>query len=431
MTRHLRLVLGLAFGALLALMLLAGMYALGVLRQMHAEEERAQENFLQRSRSLSTLCSTIEIYTDRVQTYLLRPAPPEPDDLDRIAAEIESAMRSYPASRGGAERDLLDTVDQLMQRQQHLLRSMLSLDPAARRHAGPRIVIEELIPMRTRVVDCSVRLGLWNAQQVGESTRALLARIGQLQHNLARLLIVALGSGLLLAIGSIFYIGGLERQGQRRYQELQRLSAKLVDAQESERRAISRELHDEVGQSLGALLVDLGRLSATAPPEVKEELGRMKGVAESAVATVRNIALLLRPSMLDDLGLVPALEWQAREMSRRGEMEVEVRSQDIPEDLPDEYKVCIYRLVQEALHNAARHAGAKNASVDVRREGGAVTVTVHDDGRGFDPTRTRGLGLLGMEERVKRLDGRFKIDAAPGRGATISAELPLPPGERA
>ena len=207
------------------------------------------------------------------------------------------------------------------------------------------------------------------------------------------------------------------------------MSAQLVDAQETERRSISRELHDEVGQSLGALLVEVGRLAASVPSDnvkIKEHIDKIKSVAETTVQTVRNIALLLRPSMLDDLGLIAALEWQGREVSRRSEMEVEVQSAEVSEKIPDEYKICIYRIVQEALNNAARHSSARNARVTVEQTADKILVSVFDDGRGFDPQRVRGLGILGMEERVRRLGGLFTIDSKPGSGTTLKAEFPLP-----
>lgn len=149
----------------------------------------------------------------------------------------------------------------------------------------------------------------------------------------------------------------------------------LEDAQESERRAISRERHDEGGQSLGALLVDIGRLSTAISgdrPEVKAQLDNLKSVAERTFQTVRNIAFLLRPSMLDDLGLAAALEWQGREVSRSSEIEVALESEGVPEDLPDGCKICVYRLVQEALNNAVSHSDARNAKVlvDVHRGAG-------------------------------------------------------------
>ena len=141
---------------------------------------------------------------------------------------------------------------------------------------------------------------------------------------------------------------------------------------------------------------------------------------------MRDLALLLRPSMLDDFGLVPALNWHAREMTKRTGLNVVVSADDAADDLPDDHKTCIYRLVQEAVNNAARHASARTVEVVVKREGASghfsrCTTTA----AGFDPRFVRGLGLLGMEERVRRLGGRMQIDSQPGRGTLITAELPL------
>jgi signal transduction histidine kinase len=130
--------------------------------------------------------------------------------------------------------------------------------------------------------------------------------------------------------------------------------------------------------------------------------------------------------MLDDLGLVAALEWQGREVSRRSEMEVAVESENVSDDLPDEYRICVYRLVQEALNNAVRHSQARNATVRVTSNAEGIAVEVKDDGRGFDPAHTRGLGILGMEERVRRLGGTLAVKSAPGQGTLVKAELPLP-----
>ena len=247
-----------------------------------------------------------------------------------------------------------------------------------------------------------------------------------------------LTSGLVLAIGSALYILRLERQARVRYpelslhrSELQQLSARLVDAQETERRSISRELHDEVGQALGLLLMEVGRLSnqlASSDEKTREMLDHIKTVAERVVQTVRNMALLLRPSMLDDLGLVPAVEWYARELSRQAGIEVKVHAENVSEKLPDEVKVCVYRVIQEALNNAQRHAHAKNVLVELTQSSDATRVKITDDGSGFDAKRTRGMGVLGMEERVKRLGGTINIDSRPGAGTTITVELPLAAG---
>jgi signal transduction histidine kinase len=129
--------------------------------------------------------------------------------------------------------------------------------------------------------------------------------------------------------------------------------------------------------------------------------------------------------MLDDLGLAPALNWHARETSKRTGLNVVVSADDAIDSLPDEHRTCIYRVVQEAVNNAVRHANARTVEVAVRKERQKVNVTVQDDGAGFDTRFMRGLGLLGMEERVRRMGGRLKIRSEPGRGTLIHAALPV------
>lgn len=129
--------------------------------------------------------------------------------------------------------------------------------------------------------------------------------------------------------------------------------------------------------------------------------------------------------MLDDLGLIPALQWQAREISRTKNLAVRVHADELAEDIPDELKTCIYRLVQEALHNITRHAKAKNVEVGLCQNADKLLLTIHDDGQGFMPHREKGLGLLGMEERVKHLHGSFCIQSTLGEGTSVQVELPL------
>jgi signal transduction histidine kinase len=146
------------------------------------------------------------------------------------------------------------------------------------------------------------------------------------------------------------------------------------------------------------------------------------------------MALLLRPSMLDDLGLIAALEWQAREVSKRSGLWVKVSADQVSEQLPEEHKTCIYRIVQEALHNCEQHASAQHVDVAVRQETDRLRLLIHDDGRGFDARRQRGMGLLGIEERVSHLGGSFTVDSTAGSGTSIEVVLPLrqpsaPPAE--
>jgi signal transduction histidine kinase len=244
------------------------------------------------------------------------------------------------------------------------------------------------------------------------------------------------GLGLCLALVAGRRILHLEREAADRFtqmeqarSELRDLSARLVEVQEAERRAISRELHDEVGQSLSAVLIESANLNAALRAgerqEAEQHVASIKALTEASVRTIRNLSLLLRPSMLDDLGLLPALEWQAREVGRRTDLEVSIVDQGVTAALPEQYKTCIYRVVQEALHNAERHARAKAVTVTLGQQDGTLQLTIADDGRGFNPERQKGLGLLGMEERASTLGGTFTVDSRPGRGTVLSVALPL------
>jgi len=435
--RWLLLIVG---GTLLSLLLASGILAIRFLNEMHTQQQIVSHALAARTQKLSGLLLSVQSYNDAVQQFVaLEQAARKParQQLDRLTVEIDSDLKRYPTDRDSTEAELLDGMQNVFTQQRTLYISVLAAKPDERRRQALKLISDRMVPLQRQILGWSGKLQTWNGERLQHADRALVTEFGSLQGGLSRVLSIGFGSGLLLVLGSMAYIVRLERQMHDRYvqlarsqHELQQLSSRLLDAQETERRSISRELHDEIGQALGALLVDIGRLSTTLTddrPEVRTQLDNMKSVAETTLLSVRNIALLLRPSMLDDLGLVAALEWQGREVSRRSEIEVSVESENMPEDLPDEYGICIYRLVQEALNNAVRHSGARNAKVTVEHSARAIAVQVSDDGRGFDPTRVRGLGILGMEERVHRLGGTFTVRSQPGQGVAITANLPFPP----
>jgi signal transduction histidine kinase len=438
--RGLRVILILGFGGLLALLLYSGANALGTLRDLHNTEETARNRTLDRGRVLSTVILSTNSYSDHMEAYLLSVTPGDAqsapdDDATRQAEQARQALQGYPSDRTDEEAALLAQLQNYIVEEDRAFRSAIAWNADERRLRGQEMIAREILPRRLGIVTIAEKIEFLNNQETIAAKQANFVEFGRLQNNLSEFLILALISGFLLAVVSAIYILRLERQARFRYAELvnsrtelQQLSARLVDAQETERRAISRELHDEVGQALGLLLMDAGRLSTQLGPsnEKGQEIVRsIKTVAERTVQTVRSMALLLRPSMLDDLGLVPAVEWYAREMSRRGETEVEVRAENISDALSDPLKLCVYRMVQEALNNANRHAHAKNVSVDLKQSANSISVKIEDDGAGFDPKRTRGMGLLGMEERVKRLGGTLTIESRPGTRTIIRAELPI------
>jgi signal transduction histidine kinase len=295
-------------------------------------------------------------------------------------------------------------------------------DPAERRKRGYAFLRDEVFPRRAAMLEVAGRIADLNEQQLNGGNERVVGLLVKFQTRLSLTLLAALAIGLGMAVFSTRYILRLEASSQVRYREtaeartqLTNLSAKLVQAQETERRTLSIELHDEVGQALSAVLIELKnlsiRLDAQSPAASRSSVETIRGLVEGTVRVVRNMALLLRPSMLDDLGLIPALRWQAREMSKRTSMDVSVAAELTSDDLPEQFKTCLYRVVQEALHNCERHSHATTVRIRVHQQGGWLTLRIEDDGQGFNARQVKGLGLLGIEERAARLGGTCEVDS--------------------
>jgi signal transduction histidine kinase len=280
-------------------------------------------------------------------------------------------------------------------------------------------------------------LGKLNDENFESRRRDLSQSVMHLQNDIWETLLTALVLGAIIAGASVFRISSLEKESAAHQkvsevaeERLRHLSQQLVSSQEQERKALSRELHDEIGQLLTALRMELGNLErgrATPGGETDPHLDQAKKLAESTLRTTRDIAMGLRPAMLDILGLGPALEWQAREYSRRYNTPIRLEVDGDLRDVPDPHRTYLYRIVQEGLTNCARHAQAKNIHVKLEDSSGKLAVLVEDDGVGFDQHAgvAYGLGLLGITERVRELCGQLSIQSEPGKGTRISVVLPL------
>ena len=197
---------------------------------------------------------------------------------------------------------------------------------------------------------------------------------------------------------------------------------RVVAAQELERRRLARELHDETGQALTSILLGLKPLEDGPANEAVAELHEL---VVTALQDVRRLAVELRPKVLDDFGLVPALERLAVSFGEQTGLRVDFHSSIGDERLPAEVETALFRVVQESLTNVVKHSHAENVSIVLTRRGDAVAVVVEDDGAGFDATKPgEGVGLLGMRERLALLDGKLDVESAAGRGTTLVAEVP-------
>ena len=205
-----------------------------------------------------------------------------------------------------------------------------------------------------------------------------------------------------------------------------RRSGRLVlRAQEEERRRLARDLHDEVNQALTAILLRLEALSHSAPPELEDELAEVKKLVNQAMSELLQLARQLRPSALDDHGLLPALATHVRRFAAQTGIETDLNTRGEAADLAPDQEIAVYRVAQEALANVARHAEASHVQIDLDTSGDALELRVRDDGRGFTRNgRRKGLGLDGMAERARLVGGELEIESVPGTGTELVMRVP-------
>jgi two-component system sensor histidine kinase UhpB len=263
----------------------------------------------------------------------------------------------------------------------------------------------------------------------------LRRRFAPLEHLIEEMEKVDLGRPGPLLPPSIDGIGETEeverielaflRMMRRLEAERRRAGSAALQAQEKERARVARDLHDEVNQSLTGLLLRLEAAGETAPPELKAELDETKALAHQAMRELLSLARQLRPTALDDLGLAAATAGQVEQLAR-GEIEAEFSADGDFSDLDDDAQLVVYRVAQEALSNATRHAGAEHVGVRLRRaSGGGVELEVADDGRGFAFDQSEGgLGIAGMRERALLIGGELTIESRPGHGTTVRLTVP-------
>jgi signal transduction histidine kinase len=434
------------FGGLLLLLAVTGLNALSILATIQSRNESIRLDYLNRDRILQQLRSDIYLSGTYVRDLLLEQDPSRADthrsELEDAHRRIEANVTAYDAVLGTNERLPFQQFKREVVAYFDSLRPALEWDAAQRRVLGYAYMKESLLPRRMIIVHLADRISEVNQRQMEAGNKQIASLFASFRRSLIVLVVLTMVCGTLLAAGSIRRILRLERISTLRFDEveqargaLRELSTRLIAVQESERRALSRELHDEVGQSLSALLLGIGNVAAVISgkdnADARGQLQDLRRLAEKTLAVVRDMSLLLRPSMLDDLGLIPALQWQARELSRTKNLAVHVHADELSEDIPDEHKTCIYRLVQEALNNITRHAKANSVYIHLTRNKDMLLLTIRDNGQGFAPKREKGLGLLGMQERVKHLHGFFQVGSNPGEGTSIRVELPLSEKETA
>jgi signal transduction histidine kinase len=437
-----RFVILLAFGALL---ILIGALALNTFRRaerIYTDVSTIHDTYRKGVAIMDGIQSDLYVAGLLIRDFLMDPQDSAveqyPRELLGLRASMETHLSDLLPYIGADDSAMYIRLRQAVASYWTTIDPVFEWTPGQRAQGGYRFLQRQVIPLRKDVIDLTQEIASLNAASLQNARQEITRSQQEFRRYMSILFLIALSLALLIAGTSAYHISRLERrseQERRRIEkaerELRSLSQKLVQAQEEERKSISRELHDEVGQMLTGLRLEIRNLEELrmAPgPDFRNHAAETKELAERALRAVRNLAMGLRPSMLDDLGLGPALEWQAREFSRRNGIPATVKIDGNLAGLPDIMRTCIYRVVQESLTNCARHSKAKTVHINLHGDSDRITISVQDDGIGFDSTlpSSRGLGLIGMGERVRELGGTMFIMSEPGQGSLLDISIPLP-----
>jgi len=438
-----RAALLLMFGLTLGIWVFAGYYYARRVADLETRTESVSNRYLEAQDLLSAARNQVirasVLIRDALLDTQLPPARDYPGELVASYQTAEQALEQYvPVLNTESERARVRSLRQEIGKLRSEMLSVLSDDARRGPSDAGRLLTDRIMPRREAVIRIAEELQSLNRDAFVQHQAEIDDIHRVTQRHVWRILGVALGSSLIIGLVAIIYSGRLQARIRRQTardedtrRDLRRLSARLVTVQEEERRTIARELHDEVGQVLTAIKVELAVAARTAGPD-NRALASARAITDRAMHTVRDLSHLLHPPLLDDLGLPETLEWYFRGFRKRHGILVDFVHDPAIGELPRETSLAGYRIVQEALHNVVKHAHATRCRVALTPAPGAIRLVIQDDGVGFDvarlsrPEGARGLGLIGIRERAAQLRGTVQIDSEPGAGTRLVIELPAP-----
>jgi signal transduction histidine kinase len=437
-TRRFRL----GFGAMVALLLVVAFEAYRIQESASRQTDEIYHKHVRAAEAMWSLRRLIYLGSISARDYFLSGAPDRKavfrGQYEQLRAESAGILGELERSLGAGRRsaDLRARVEEFW----------AAVEATIQAPAPPRgeeafgFVQSEIVPRRTAAGVLFRELAEANERAMRDGEAAFAGSRRGALYRLFAMVGLCVAVALAIARLSLRHAARAELESRLRFEEvaqarrdLQHLSARLLQIQEDERTRLSRELHDEIGQTLTALRIEISRALAdwrSRSPAIETRLEEARLLAEKTVATVRDISALLRPSLLDDLGLEPALQSLVEDFSRRSGMRCVLAGDGLDDNLPDAHRTCVYRVVQEALTNCAKHSSATHVEIRVGQAGGQLRLEASDNGKGFslDAHVIAGLGILGMRERVAALGGELSIESAPGEGTRLWVRLPLEHG---
>ena len=430
-----RWLLLIGFGPLLFLPLIAFVSVRAQLAGANQQSANLRSRYLRRNQLLNQLRTEVVNGGSDLRNYLLEPNEASAQ-LQRAKA-LETRTHSLKLLDAPELKENATLYQSFIDGYHSYWRTMepvLHWTSAQRKADGFRFIRDEGSVKRSEILDLATQIGNWNEEQLANGASEIQVLFEGVRRDLELRMALFLVVGIALACLIYWRIVSLEHQASDRFdqvelarEESRELAARLLSVQEEERKRIARELHDEVAQNLSAVRVGLERTLRVLPAGSRElaaaEIQELDRLTERTLKFTREMSQSLRPSMLDDLGLSPALGWLAKEWNRRSAARVELDAEGDLEDLDEETRICVFRVVQEALNNAITHGEATELRIRLSRGETKLLVSIQDNGKSFDVNREKGMGILGMSERVENLGGKFSIVSRAGVGTVVMAEL--------
>jgi signal transduction histidine kinase len=432
-----------ALGGLVLLVVLSVLAASRKAQDIYGRLDGVNQHYHEVESKLRRLRSDVHLSGIFVRDYLLDSSRERDPEYRARLADFRSRnlatfadLRKLTGDRGENDSRLTSLQTQL-EAYWATLDPLFDWTPAEKLTRSAAFVRREVLPRREAVLAIAQEIEEFNDATMAAQRADVASQQATFRSDLLNLLWGSLLLGTVVAITAVIRLRVLERRSEEQRaiaedaeRQMRTLSQQLVATQEEERKNLSRELHDQIGQMLTALRLELGRVErtrSTGDESVVHAVAECRQLVDHMVRTVRDLALGLRPSMLDDFGLQPALEWHVREFSRRYGLPIELEVTGVPDALPEPHRICVYRVVQEALTNCARHASAAHVRVRVSASPDGLDVVVTDDGVGLPPEHRRdGMGLRGMEERARELGGTMTIRASAATGTPLKIRVPQP-----
>lgn len=428
------IVAALGLGSLVALIALSMLASSRKAQEIYVQLDELNTHHRNVEVKLRALRSDVNLSGIFVRDYLLDVARERaPEYREQLATFRQTNMATLAELRKLVGReDEIGSLQAKLDDYWQALDPLFDWTPAEKIVQSAGFLRRDVVPRRDAVLRIAQQIEELNNSNLSEQRAEVAQRHAALRNDLDRLRWQTVLLGLGLALVVVLRLRFLERRSDDAEMEMRRLSQQVVAAQEEERKNLSRELHDHVAQVLTGLRMELGRLERASGPGsmIATTAAGCKQLVDELFSTVRNLALGLRPSMLDDFGLQAAIEWLVRDFMRRYAVNVDLQVSGDVDALPEKHRTCVYRVTQEALTNCARHAKASAITIAMVSDATGLRVRISDNGVGVDPSvPRRGFGLRGIEERVKELGGVVTIARQSAAGGTmLTIQLPVPAG---